>query len=239
MGVATLLLPPVGGTALIASLPWITPHLTKNAVAPVACGAFFTLLAGLAILPTAVLSVFAGYAFGFAHGLPVAMAGYTGATLVAYFLSGRIAGGRVTTLIEEYPRWHAVHAALLGGAFGKVFTVVTLLRLGPVPPFAMTNYALGATRVSLPPLVLGTVLGIIPRTAAMVSLAAGVKEFNAEGLHSAEAPWLVALGVVGTLVCMVVLTWWAKRALDRVTGPQRGLEPGPTAPIAEREVEPQ
>lgn len=221
MGLATLLLPPVGLALLIASFPWLRPYVRHGSAGLIVCVAAFALLSGLAVLPTAVLGFVAGYAFHFAGGMAVAMAGYAVASLIGYFLSDRIAGRHVAKLIADYPRWRAVHASLLGGTFGKVFTVVMLLRLGSLPPFAMTSYALGSTRVPLPPFVLGTLVGIIPRTAAMVSLAAGVAEFNEEGLRSADAPWLVALGAGGTILCTIVLTWWAKRSLDRMTDPTR------------------
>ena len=222
MGLATLLLPPVGGALLIGSLPWLLPYVRHGSVGPIIFVAALALLSGLAVLPTALLSFVAGYAFHFAGGMPVAVAGYAVASLIGYALSGRIAGRHVAKVMVDYPRWRAVHAALLGGSFGKAFTVVMLLRLGSLPPFAMTSYALGSARVALPPFVLGTMVGIIPRTAAFVSLAAGVAEFNAGGLASDNPPWLVAMGVAGTILCTVVLTWWAKRALARMTDPAQG-----------------
>ena len=44
------------------------------------------------------------------------------------------------------------------------------LRLLPMVPFSLLNYAAGVARVRLPPYLVGTVLGVLPGTVAIVVL---------------------------------------------------------------------
>jgi hypothetical protein len=52
--------------------------------------AAFAVLGGLALLPTYAQSLLGGWAFGFAGGLPVVLAGFAGAALVNYAIAARV-----------------------------------------------------------------------------------------------------------------------------------------------------
>lgn len=135
--------------------------------------------------PKNVLSVAAGFVFGF--GLALALV-YLGALLgaaVAFALGRwlgrdaveRYTGARVARL-DELVRRRGL-AAVIG------------VRLIPVIPFTAINYGAGLTAVRRRDYALGTALGIIPGTVAYVAL-------GAFGLELGWPAW-VAIGVLGLL----------------------------------------
>jgi len=231
---------PVGGLAVIATLfPPLGGFLVIGTMGPV--GAFlqelgwlgvglyvvgFTVLAGFALLPTYAQALLGGWAFGVAVGIPAALLGFTGAAMIGYAIAFRVSGTRVTDLIDEKPKWRAVYHELLGtkrgGGFGRALCIITLIRLPPNAPFALTNLLLAAARAPWLAYVLGTAIGMLPRTAAAVVIAAGLSEFDPA---QASQWWLLAAGTAVTVFVLIVIGALANRALAKVTGTTEGEEP--------------
>jgi len=78
------------------------------------------------------------------------------------------------------------------------------LRLLPMVPFSVLNYAAGVARVRLVPFLLGTVLGVLPGTIAVVVLGDAVTsgEFN---------PALFAVSFAGAALGLAGATIAARR----------------------------
>ncbi len=207
-------LPIIGEVTLLFLLRLIAPWLKSHGLVGVVLYATgFAATSGLAILPTHVQSILGGWAFGFALGFPAAVAGVLGGALLGYVVARRASGDRVMTLIREQPKWAAIHRTLVGGGFGKSLLVVTLLRLA-VTPFALTNLVLASVRIRLPVYILGAVLGLAPRTGAVVFLAAGVKELT---LGNLEHRWLWISSLAITLLALFIIAHMANKAIERVT----------------------
>lgn len=206
---------PVIGLATLASLfPVIGPWLKSQDGVGVAIYVLgFTLCAGLAIFPTHILSALGGWAVGFAVGAPAACCGVLGAALVGYAVGLRATGERAVRLIAEKPKWKAVYDALIGSGFWRALLIVLLVRLA-MSPFALTNFLLAATRVHPLAYVIGTVVGLAPRTCAVVFFAVGLREVTMETPHS-RALWLISLAI--TVVAVIVIAYLANRAVARVT----------------------
>ena len=99
--------------------------------------------ATLFLLPGSILTLCAGFAYGPLRGtLLVSPVSVLAATL-AFLLGRGILRGWISRRIEAYPRFKAIDKAI--GESG--FKIVLLLRLSPVFPFNLLNYALGLTRV--------------------------------------------------------------------------------------------
>lgn len=217
MAVVASTLPPLGGFVLVGTVTKVAPWLREHgALGPVLYAGAFVVLAGLAVIPTYATSVVGGWAFGFRVGFVAAMAGFVGAALLAYVVGRKGAGDRVIRMIEEKPKWRAVHQSLLGSGFGKSLLVVTLLRLPPTSPFAVLNLLLAATRVNLTAYVLGTLIGMSPRTAVVVYAAAGFSQLDFE--QQAGQAWMFVAGIVVTVVVIFILGSLAHRAVEHVTG---------------------
>jgi uncharacterized membrane protein YdjX (TVP38/TMEM64 family) len=170
------------------------------------------LLNGLALMTTYANSLLAGWTFKFAVGFPAMILGLGSAAMIGYLLAHRIVGQRVENAIREHPKWEIVRTALIGRSTLRTIGIVTLLRLSPLLPFETTNALLAMCGVRPLPFLIGTVLGIAPRTAAVVFFASSMRELT---LQSAPDPITLIIGVIVTIAAIVVLGVVAKHALDR------------------------
>lgn len=211
-------LPPLGGFVLIGLsghyvAPWLRSHPTGG---PFIYAGGFAFLAGFALLPTYAQSLLGGMAFGFRTGLMFALLGFGTASLIAYAIARRASGDRVMTIINEHQKWRLVYDALVGRGFWRTLGIVTLLRIPPNSPFALTNLVMAATRVPWAPYLIGTVVGMAPRTAAVVYFGTGVKEWTDSDPYR---KWTIAISAVLMLAVVGIISYIANHALARVTGP--------------------
>lgn len=231
MALVATLMPGVGGFALLWYISpvgvWIQDQQGLGYVIYIVCFAIFS---GLALLPTWVQAALGGWAYGFGGGYPAALAGFIGGSVVAYATAGRVSGDRVVKVIDENPKWRAIREALVGGGFWKTLGLVTLVRIPFNSPFALMNLLMATTGVRKLPYFLGTVIGMAPRTAVYVWVAAGIQELSKEGVKDAKPGWWIWAGLAGTLVVVFVISHIANKAVARVAGiPQPGDESEPEA----------
>ncbi|MEE6209425.1 VTT domain-containing protein [Salarchaeum sp. III] len=139
--------------------------------------------------PVSALSVLVGYAYGLPLGVPIALLGAVGTSLIPYYVGGRLptAGrvlGRVRSGGERY-------FAAAGDTRG-----VVAARLAPTPAEVVSTGA-GIAGVPLWAFVVGTLVGELPWTIAAVGLGASLDSFS---LQSAFDPVFV-----GACVLLAVL----------------------------------
>jgi uncharacterized membrane protein YdjX (TVP38/TMEM64 family) len=169
------------------------------------------ILACVAMLPASLLTLGAGALFGLVRGfLIVSLASTLGAT--AAFLIGRTLARRwVASKIAANPRFAAIDAAVAQQGAKIVF----LLRLSPILPFNLLNYALSLTQVSLRDYVLASWIGMMPGTILYVYL--GSLAGDLAGLGPQKNPAqraLFILGLAATVLAAVLITRAAKKALN-------------------------
>ncbi|MFC5948278.1 TVP38/TMEM64 family protein [Pseudonocardia lutea] len=163
---------------------------------------FLGLQAGLCVapVPRTVFTLAAGVLFGSLVGLVVTLAATTLAGVLAYLLV-RATGG---ALVERYVRGPAVtwvrrrldhHGTL----------AVTSMRLVPLVPFAALNYVCGLSRVRFLPYLIGTVVGIVPGTVAIVVLG--------DAVSGRPSPALVAVSVMCGLIGFAGIVVAARKPL--------------------------
>ncbi len=215
MALVFLVMPPLGSLVLLGSLgalgPWLRDHGTLGWLIYTVVA---VLLIGLSLLPTYACSILAGWAFGFAIGAPLAIAAVTLGGLLAYAIGIGIARDRVVGVINESPKWRAVHEALLSGRTKQTLLVVILVRIPPFSPYGITNFLFAATRVPIWEYALGTFIGIIPRTVVTTYISAVVQQ----ALEFDEKPdWFITGSSIALVAVTVVITVMANRALKRVT----------------------
>jgi len=179
----------------------------------------FMITAGFGLLPTYAQAVLAGWVFGAAVGIPAALAGFTGASLIGFLITRGVSGQRVERLVADHPRASVVRSALIGRGFLPTLGIVSLVRLPPNSPFSLTNLLLAGTGVPLGTYLAGTVIGMTPRTALVAILAAtaaasgsaDIVDFVAEGRNR----WIFFGGLAATLVVLAVIGRIANAALER------------------------
>ncbi|RMF73703.1 MAG: TVP38/TMEM64 family protein [Planctomycetota bacterium] len=219
-------LPALGGFILLYYSQTVGDWLRSHGqIGPLIYVAAFVTLAGLALLPTYAQAIIGGFAFGLWVGTASALAGFVGAALVGYAIARYFSGDRAEQVIAEHPKWQAVYDELLHGGFFKTFGIVTLIRVPPNSPFAMTNLVLAATRTPLAIYVVGTLVGMAPRTAAAVYIGSTLSD-----LSEVERPWwMVAGSILLALIVVGVIGALANRAISHVAGVRPATQ-GASAP---------
>ncbi len=174
-------------------------------------------VAAVAFVPGSLLTLAAGAVFGIGPGTAYVFVGATLGATAAFLVARYIARGAIERRISHYPRFAAVDEAVAKEG-GKI---VFLLRLSPVFPFVLLNYALGLTRVKLRDYVVAS-LGMLPGSLLYVyyGKVAGDVAALAGGGQSAERGWehylVLGIGLVATLAVTTVVTRMAGRALKSV-----------------------
>jgi len=185
---------------------------------PAADVAFIVIFAAgvVALVPATVLAVAAGALFGLVHGAAYSFIGGTIGATCAFLLGRHGARVLVERRLAAMPRFVAVDRAIAARGWRIVF----LLRLSPVMPFNVLNYALGLTTISVWDFMLAGV-GSVP--GEMVAAYGGKVGGEALALAGqAEAPrdasyYAVLLaGLAATVAATLVVTLTARRALRDV-----------------------
>jgi uncharacterized membrane protein YdjX (TVP38/TMEM64 family) len=208
-------LPPVGSLFLLASLthlgPWLRLHYGTGLLIYFIVIGF---LLGVSFLPTYASAILAGWAFGFAKGSLIAIVTITISSLLAYALARWITRDRVLEIIYERPKWRAIYQSLVGGRKARTLLVVTLMRVPPLSPFAMANFALAAARVPLETYTFGTFIGILPRTIVTTFAASQVEQLD---LNNLGQSWVKMVGILLTLATCIGAGVLANRVLRDLT----------------------
>jgi len=171
-------------------------------------------VAAVVMIPGSVLTLAAGAKWGPVEGLIyVVVASNLGANL-AFGIGRFVARAWVVKLVAKRPHFAAVDEAV--GEEG--WKLVGLLRLSPVFPFNVLNYALSLTRVSWFDYAVATLVGMLPATMLFVYLGSVVQLATATRARSPLEWGLFALGLAATVAATVMVTRAARRALRRRLG---------------------
>lgn len=177
-------------------------------------------VAATLLMPASALTLGAGFVYGPVVGTLVVSPVSVLAASVAFLLARSVARAWVSRRVERDGRFAAIDAAVADSGF----KIVALLRLSPVLPFGVLNYALGLTRVRLRDYVLASWLAMFPATALYVYLGSLITSAAqlASGDRPDAGPWERALyfgGLGATLLVTVLLTRIARRALRAALAP--------------------
>jgi uncharacterized membrane protein YdjX (TVP38/TMEM64 family) len=180
--------------------------------APAAFVAVYT-VATVAFVPGLVLTLAGGALFGVLRGTLYVFVGAVLGSSAAFLIARYLARRAIERRIAGNPRFAAIDRAI--GREGR--KIVFLLRLSPVFPFNLLNYALGLTRVRFADYLVAS-LGMLPGTLLYVyggrvigdvaAVASGAKPPSGPGAWA-----LLSLGLVATAVVTTVITRAARKAL--------------------------
>lgn len=175
-------------------------------------------VACILLLPASVFTMIAGAVYGVGWGTLYTAVGALVAIAVAFLISRHLARDAVARRLASRPELVAIDRAV--GLDG--FRIVLLLRLSPIFPFSILNYALGLTRVRFRDYLLASV-GSIPGTFLFVSAGrlAGDLATVAAGEASPDSRSsmiLLGIGLVATVAVLTIVTQLARKALAEATG---------------------
>lgn len=170
------------------------------------------------LVPGSALTLAAGALFGIGRGLVFAWCAATLGAGLAFLVARYLARDAVARRLASHARVAALDRALAHGGL----TLVFLLRLSPVFPFSLLNYALGLTRIGFMDYLLASV-GMLPGTLLYVYTGSvlGLAAQAAAGTPPVAGTFGIAvltLGLVATLAVTVLAARLARRALSEVTG---------------------
>lgn len=226
LGLAWVAMPPIGGLLLFAYMKsiaeWFKSHGDIGQGEFEGIGLYvvgFVVCAGLGLLPTYAQAILGGYAFGVWWGFVAALMGFTGAATLGYVVARYVSGERVMHLIESNKKARAVRDALVGDRHPlRTFGIVTLLRLPPNSPFAISNLVMAGVRVPMAIFIPATLLGMAPRTFAAVYFGSTLQVLAGKP----DTPRVIYIaGIVLSVIVVIVIGLIAQRALERI-GDSRG-----------------
>ena len=174
-------------------------------------------LATVAFVPGSLLTIAAGAIFGLGEGTALVLVAATLGASAAFLISRYLARGLVERRLAGNQRFAAIDRAV--GAEGR--KIVLLLRLSPLFPFNLLNYALGLTHVRFADYLVASI-GMLPGTLLYVysgKVAGDVARLAAGApiRHGAAYYAVAGLGLVATLVVTMLVARTARRALREAT----------------------
>ena len=178
----------------------LSGFIDRNPAAPVAFIAVH-IGASLFFVPRTLLALVAGLVFGAWWGVLWAALGSVLGAIAGFLVARYIHSGLIDSANS------ARLAALLARAERGGWRMVAVLRLVPVIPHSLTNYALGLTRLRLGAYAFGSLLGQLPLTVAYVDLgAAGGRALVG------TAGWLLPSAIgAGALALSLLIPLFARR----------------------------
>ena len=175
-------------------------------------------VAAVAFVPGSLLTLAAGAIFGLGEGVVYVFIAAVLGSSAAFLVSRHLARSAIEQRLAGNARFAAIDRAV--SAQGR--KIVFLLRLSPVFPFNLLNYALGLTNVRFVD-YLAASLGMLPGTLLYVyygklagdvaALAGGAAVEKGAGYYA-----VLVLGLVATIVVTTIVTRIARRALKEATG---------------------
>ena len=154
----------------------------------------------LQVVPVAaafILTVSAGAIFGAVKGTATVLTCSTMSATISFFLARNLGRAGLLEATKESKQFQALDKAFGSAGFGTSLTLITLLRLSPVLPFAWANYVFGLSPVPAAAFSLGTLLGSFPAVAAYVSAGSVGADVVINGADF--DPVLLGVGVAATL----------------------------------------
>lgn len=156
--------------------------------------------ASLLFIPRTVLAIAAGLLFGSRWG-------------IFWAEIGSVAGAATGFLIARYIHLGLIDLRRAARMFGRIerggWRAVALVRLIPVMPHSLANYALGLTRIPLGTYTFGSLIGQLPMTIVYVDL--GVA---GEQLMLGDAGWEPTLIGLAMLAVTLVISAYYRRRLN-------------------------
>ncbi|MEC4819273.1 MAG: TVP38/TMEM64 family protein [Scytonema sp. PMC 1069.18] len=148
-------------------------------------------MATMLMLPSTALNLTGGAIFGIWLGTLWTSVGALAAAVISFLYSRTV--GRTALTKKLSKGWRTMDVEIRKGGMFYIFAI----RLLPIIPYGLVNFAAGLTSVSFKDYFLGTVLGTVPGLFPFVLI-------GSSGLKAVKTgdvlPLIGAFGLVGTLV---------------------------------------
>jgi uncharacterized membrane protein YdjX (TVP38/TMEM64 family) len=208
----------IAGRSAIESIPRFADWVSGNGTAGALLFVLGYIAATVALVPGSLLTMAAGAIFGLAGGTALVFVAATLGAAAAFLVSRYLARPLVERRLAGNDRFAAIDRAV--GQEGR--KIVFLLRLSPVFPFNLLNYALGLTKVRFRDYVLASA-GMLPATLLYVYYGKILGDVArvASGTPIPHGPAyyvLLCIGLAATIAVTALVTRTARRALRGAIG---------------------
>jgi uncharacterized membrane protein YdjX (TVP38/TMEM64 family) len=171
-------------------------------------------VATIVLAPAFLLTVAAGAVFGLWRGTLIVYVGAVLGSSAVFALASPLARSRLLRWLDRDPRVSAVRRAVVGEGLWVMF----LLRLSPLVPYILLNYALALSGVRYRDFLLASV-GMFPAIVMYVYYGKVVGDVAAlaAGKAAPKGPAyyvLLAIGLIATVVATTIVTRAARRAIE-------------------------
>lgn len=178
-------------------------------------GAFWLVyvVAALVGIPRTPMHVAAGVMFSFPVAMLVVLAGAASAQTLTFTIARTVARDWVARQVAQSPRVQQ----LLELVDEEPFKIVFLVRLNLFIPGVLKGYGFGTTNVPFRTYLAASVLGFLPVGLAHVYLgwAGGEAVLAGGGEMSSVEKWLIAGGVIVSVLLVVAIYYYGKHALNK------------------------
>jgi uncharacterized membrane protein YdjX (TVP38/TMEM64 family) len=182
----------------------LTGMIGGNPIAPLAFLALH-IVGSLFFIPRTLLALGAGLVFGMWWGILWAALGSLAGAVAGFLTARYLRSGFVDRVRLARSAGPARLAALLRRADRGGWRMVAVLRLVPVIPHSLTNYALGLTGLRLGAYAVGSLLGQLPLTIAYADLgAAGGQVLLGGADWHHQVLWPSLIGLAALLLSLLV-----------------------------------
>ena len=171
--------------------------------------------AAVILAPAFLLTFAAGAVFGLWEGTLLVYVGATLGSTAVFALASPLARSRLLLWVDRDPRVAAVRGAVVDDAVWVMF----LLRLSPLVPYVLLNYALALSGVRYADFLIASI-GMLPAILMYVYYGKIVGDVAklAAGIAPPRGPEyyvLMAVGLVATVVATTMITRAARRAIEQ------------------------
>lgn len=172
-------------------------------------------LATVAFIPGSILTLAAGAIFGLVQGTLFVFLGAWIGSALAFLVARYLARSPIERRLANNSRFSTIDQAVQKQGLKIVF----LLRLSPIFPYNLLNYALGLTKIRFSDYLIASI-GMIPGTFLYVYYGKALGSLAAVAggaqIERGVGYWLLlALGLTATLVVTTIVTRIARKALSQ------------------------
>jgi len=193
---------------LLEFLIWLK---TKGIVGVVVFITVYVLVTVL-FLPSVILSIGAGFIYGTIFGSIYVEIGATIGACLSFLLAKATFKDFVIKMVENYPMFSAIDKAVSLNSW----KIVTLLRLSPLTPYNVLNYALALTRIKFWDYTISSAIGMLPSTILFVNMGTAAKNIsdivNVQG-NTEPVSFLTFFTLGITLISVIIVTIISGKAI--------------------------
>ncbi len=158
-------------------------------------------------LPGSAMTLIAGLFFKTVTAVIAATLGATLGSAVTFLIARYYARGDLDRWASQSPRFRKLDKMTeKHGAW-----IVAMLRLMPLTPFSVLNYAFGLTRVKFWEYLFWSCLCTLPSTVFFVLSAHALLR----GVREHQAPWALIGALAGITLALALIMGWVERRLER------------------------